>query len=139
MHRCIINSIIMHNYLENSSDASLVIVRKTDLLLKKQENLQTSFGTSSICVININSVSVAPCRCGSKSDSTNMQPLLRFKLLLCMRKAHCASSNCFGQVKRLYARKHVKKQKHFYCSALKCILLGCFLSIDTITGISESS
>lgn len=25
----------MHNYLENSSDASLVIVRKTDLLLKK--------------------------------------------------------------------------------------------------------
>lgn len=29
----------MHNYLENSSDASLVIVRKTDLLLKKQENL----------------------------------------------------------------------------------------------------
>lgn len=110
----------MHNYLENSSDASLVIVRKTDLLLKKQENLQTSFGTSSICVININSVSVAPCS-------------------LCMRKAHCASSNCFGQVKRLYARKHVKKQKHFYCSALKCILLGCFLSIDTITGISESS
>lgn len=72
----------MHNYLENSSDASLVIVRKTDLRLKKQENLQTSFGTSSICVININSVSVAPCRCGSKSDSTNMQPLLRFKLLL---------------------------------------------------------
>lgn len=72
----------MHNYLENSSDASLVIVRKTDLLLKKQENLQTSIGTSSICVININSVSVAPCRCGSKSDSTNMQPLLRFKSLL---------------------------------------------------------
>lgn len=33
----------------------------------------------------------------------------------------------------------LKKQKHFYCSALKCILLGCFLSIDTITGISESS